>query len=418
MVSRAALVGIGVGVVVVVVVAVVVLTTYHPSGPRVYKIGSLSPLSGDLSADGKKADCAIKLAAALYSNQTHTNFTVTTLDTATSPSQALSQLQVMYSQGIHLIVGPMSSGELKQIMPFVTDNKIVTVSESSTSPYLGALGGPSILPQRKYVFRVVPTDAYQARALATLLSYMGVREVAIIYRKDPWGEGLNNALNQTLAAKGIRIDISVSYDTDKSKYTLQVPQLLSQIASALGSPSPSKAVVMVAFEEDGALIIQNAANNPTLSQVRWVGTDGVAYSDVLLSANPDFLNKVKFVGTVVAPPTGTSQYQQVAQLYKKYCGTDFSGYSPYAFDAAMLIMQAVTKAGTDDPDTVAQTIRSMNGTTVGVTGPIYFDAYGDRIEVNYVVYGVMGGKYVDAALYDGTKDQLTTINYPSLLSSS
>jgi len=417
MVSKTALVGVAVGVIVVVVVAVIVLMTYSPGGPRQYKLGSLSPLSGDLSAEGKKADCAIKLAAALFRNQSRINFTVITLDTATSPSQALSQLQVMYSQGIHLVVGPMSSAELKQILSFVTDNKIITVSESSTSPYLGALGGPSILPQRKYVFRVVPTDAYQARALATLLSYMGVREVAIIYRKDPWGEGLNYALNQSLTTKGIRIDISVSYDTDKSKYTLQIPQLLNQIADALSPPSPSKAVVMVAFEEDGALIIQNAANNPVLSNVRWVGTDGVAYSDILLSANPEFLNKVRFVGTVVAPPTGTSQYQSVAQLYKRYCGTEFSGYSPYAFDAAMLIMQAVAKAGTDDPDIVAQTIRSMNGTTVGVTGPIYFDAYGDRIEVNYVIYGIMNGRFVDAALYDGTADRLSVVNYPTLLSS-
>jgi len=46
-------------------------------------------------------------------------------DTRVDPKVALDKVQALYGRGIRLIIGPMGSGEVKNIKDFVTSNKII-----------------------------------------------------------------------------------------------------------------------------------------------------------------------------------------------------------------------------------------------------------------------------------------------------
>jgi len=76
-------------------------------------------------------------------------------------------------------------------------------------------------------------------------------------------------------------------------------------------------------------------------------------------------------------------------------------------------MEAIAKTGSTDPTVINSVLEQWgkNGTYVGVTGPVYFDQYHDRIYASYLIMGVaiVNGTptWINAGFYNGTTGQIT-----------
>jgi len=66
-------------------------------------------------------------------------------------------------------------------------------------------------------------------------------------------------------------------------------------------------------------------------------------------------------------------------------------YAYYAYDAGMLALAAIEKAGTTKPDALQKTIRA--NTWPGVSGNVKFDKYGDR-KIAHIVWLVKDNQFV------------------------
>ena len=406
MASRTAWI-VGVVVLVIVIAAVVAyMATQTTQTTQTVTIGALLPLSGDLQSYGLGSQCAIKLAVQdankMFASK-GIQFQLVVEDTKTDPNTALQMLQTLYSQGVRFVAGPMASSEVSATMNFAKQNHIIEISQSSTSP---ALAVP-----KPYIFRLVPTDFYQGNAIATLLKYLGIKRIVIVYRSDTWGQGLSAAIANDSAKYGIQV-LGV-YGYDPSAIPASAQAAVQQASAALGSPSPDAALVLVTFESDGVAAAQAAANDPVLSKVRWFGTDGVAGSTVLVQQAGPALANAKFLATIAAPNPNDPHYVKFVQEYKQFCGQSPVAYDPYAYDAAMIIMEAIAKTGSTDPTVINSVLEQWgkNGTYVGVTGPVYFDQYHDRIYASYLIMGVaiVNGTptWINAGFYNGTTGQIT-----------
>ena len=392
-------------------------TTQTTQTTQTVTIGALLPLSGDLQSYGLGSQCAIKLAVQdankMFASK-GIQFQLVVEDTKTDPNTALQMLQTLYSQGVRFVAGPMASSEVSATMNFAKQNHIIEISQSSTSP---ALAVP-----KPYIFRLVPTDFYQGNAIATLLKYLGIKRIVIVYRSDTWGQGLSAAIANDSAKYGIQV-LGV-YGYDPSAIPASAQAAVQQASAALGSPSPDAALVLVTFESDGVAAAQAAANDPVLSKVRWFGTDGVAGSTVLVQQAGQALANAKFLATIAAPNPNDPHYVNFVQEYKQFCGQSPVAYDPYAYDAAMIIMEAIAKTGSTDPTVINSVLEQWgkNGTYVGVTGPVYFNQYHDRIYASYLVTGVaiVNGTptWVNAGFYNGTTGQITTFPQGQSLFSS
>jgi len=419
-----------VGVVVLVIVIAAVVAYMASQGPsqtatpttttqttQTVTIGALLPLSGDLQSYGLGSQCAIKLAVQdankMFASK-GIQFQLVVEDTKTDPNTALQMLQTLYSQGVRFVAGPMASSEVSATMNFAKQNHIIEISQSSTSP---ALAVP-----KPYIFRLVPTDFYQGNAIATLLKYLGIKRIVIVYRSDTWGQGLSAAIANDSAKYGIQV-LGV-YGYDPSAIPASAQAAVQQASAALGSPSPDAALVLVTFESDGVAAAQAAANDPVLSKVRWFGTDGVAGSTVLVQQAGQALAKAKFLATIAAPNPNDPHYVNFVQEYKQFCGQSPVAYDPYAYDAAMIIMEAIAKTGSTDPTVINSVLEQWgkNGTYVGVTGPVYFNQYHDRIYASYLIMGVaiVNGTptWISAGFYNGTTGQITAFPQGQSLFSS
>ncbi|MEZ0318871.1 MAG: ABC transporter substrate-binding protein, partial [Pyrobaculum sp.] len=375
-------------------------------------IGAALPLTGGLQSYGIGVKNAVELAVENANKMCAgkgIKFELFVEDTGTNPTQALQKVQVLYSKGARLIVGPMASGEVSAVKSFADQNHIIIFSPSSTSPMLAISGD--------WVYRIVPTDFAQARAIADLLKTLGIKKAVVIYRTDSWGVGLKNAIANESQKLGIQIIAAEGYDPSPGAFSTAIPNAVSKLSKALGQASPDAALIFVTFEDDGLVAISAAAADPVLSKVRWIGTDGIAYSEALIKQVGKEMAAAKMLGTIAAPPDPNDpNYQKFKQEYKAKYGKDPVAYDPYGYDAAMMLMQIVCKLGTDNPDQVKAALEQWGkeGTYTGVTGRVYLDEAGDRAYPNYVVWGVVleGGqpKYIDAAYYYGTDRKIVVFD--------
>ena len=366
-------------------------------------------MTGILQSYGISAKNAVELAVE-DANKMCPNFEFKLLveDTGTDPKQALEKIQTLYAKGARLIVGPMSSREVSAVKSFADQNKILIFSPSSTSPLLAITDD--------WVYRIVPTDFAQAVAIADLLKHLGIKRAVITYRNDAWGLGLSNAITNETKKLGIQIVASAGYDPDPKAFPTAVPEVIRKLSAALGQPGPDAAIIFVTLEGDGIAAVQAAAQDPILSKIRWIGTDGVAYSEAMIKQVGKEMAAGKMLGTIAAPDPNDPKYQQFKQAYKAKYGKDPVAYDPYGYDAAMMLMQIVCAIGTDDPVKVRETLEQWGreGRYQGVTGRVYLDENGDRAYPNYIIWGVVleGGtpKYIDAAYYYGTERKITVFD--------
>jgi branched-chain amino acid transport system substrate-binding protein len=291
-------------------------TQPQTSAPKVIKIGALLPLTGQLSSVGAEAEQVLMYAqdqanALLKQQGVNMQVQIVVEDTGTNPQTALSDLQTLYSQGVRLVIGPFSSGELRQVMPYAESNGIMLFSPSSTSP---ALATPDRI--NGTIFRDVPNDTYQGAVIANIMYQQGIKAIAVIWRGDTYGDGLVSVVNKTFTALGGKVVLVARYDpttTDFSGYVSALANAVNQLINQYGKDHV--AVYDVSFEE-GASILQLASQYPQLTEVRWYGSDGTAGVGSIVQ-NPTAAQvavETMFLNPIAAP-AHTVFYDQLTQHF-------------------------------------------------------------------------------------------------------
>ncbi len=188
-------------------------------------IGILLPTTGSLAVEGKNMVKAAEYAIRMVNDVLKQigapfEFKCVEQDTGTNPQKALQGAQVLVNQyHVALIIGTASSSALSGIINFVNEQKVITISPSSTSPALA---------KDDYVFRVVGNDRGQGKALAYLVHKEGVTKVAVIYRKDPYGEGIALAFKENFENMG-GVAKLLPYQPDKPDYGPEVQKLIQTV---------------------------------------------------------------------------------------------------------------------------------------------------------------------------------------------
>ena len=197
---------------------------------QVVTIGALLPLTGDLASFGKANAESIKLAARDVNKYFMDNgikywIKVEIVDTATDPATAKDRFLALYNKGIRFFVGPMSSGELGEIVNLIKQGyKAVVISQSSTAPSLKI---------KDTVYRFPPPDELQGKVLAQLIKGSGVDQLIIVYRNDDWGQGLAGFVEQYFTQMGGKVIAKIPYDPKNPNPTSVIEQVNAKVKEAL-----------------------------------------------------------------------------------------------------------------------------------------------------------------------------------------
>ncbi|MCX5998023.1 MAG: penicillin-binding protein activator, partial [Chloroflexi bacterium] len=384
------------------------------------RIGALMPLTGSLSSLGEGGQAALEVAVEdvnqyLADIDAAIRVKVVTEDTETDPDVALEKLKTLEAAGVTAVIGPQSSAEVKAVMDYAVDNKVL-VSTVSTAPSLAVVGDS--------VFRLCPDDTHQAEAVASLMWDQGIRVVVPMWRDDVWGNGLAAATKSTFESMGGVVVDGIKYDTATQDFTAGLADLVSKVKQAVTQYGASAvAVHLMAYEEAVPIMAGAEQQDSILSGIRWYGCDTTALNgEVVGNAQASSFA----AGTGFLSPLAAEADSEVSDHVKtrveEKIGRSPDFYSLAAYDALRILALAYLVAGSGDFDALENAFVETAKSYYGATGWTILNEAGDRRYGDYDFWTIReeDGSFVwaRAAAYHSIPGSSGEITYESTSSAA
>jgi len=300
-----------------------------------------------------------------------------------SATKALEKLQSLAARGVKFVLGFRWSSHVKACLDFANKNKILIISDASTSPALS-------IPNRGYLIRMPPDDTFQSKAIARMIFDYGVKYVAVLQRGDTWGDYLYDAFAKRYNELGGSVIYRVRYDPENTEFSAEVKLLDDVIRDAISKYGKDKVgLLLLAFEDDAVAIQAAASNYQNIMNVVWFGSDGhVRASRLVQELGPQAL-KVHHISTYVGIAM-SDLYLRFADKFKSLTGLALPGaYDTYLYDSMWLLVRTIVEVGSTDVDKVYHAIFSVAERTYGASGWLALNEYGDRRGGVYDIWAVV-----------------------------
>ena len=294
-------------------------------------------------------------------------------------------------------IGTFNSGAAKIVIPVLCAAGIPMISPANTYPGLTKPGkGEADEPGKYYpngcqhnYYRVVPADDLQGDVGASWAKDLGATKVYVIDDTEIYGKGIADVFEKSATAAGLTV---LGHD--------QAPGTSTDF-KALAAKIAAKGPNLVYY---GGITQNNAGQlwkdlREAMPTVKLMGPDGI-YEDAFLTAAGAAAEGtyLTFGGTTSDQYTGDAA--KFRDDYKAKYGTDLEVYTIYGYEAANVLIAAITtasKAGAKDVKALRKGILDALAATKdfkGVLGTWSFDANGDTSLKIFSGTVVTGGKFV------------------------
>ncbi|WDZ86199.1 ABC transporter substrate-binding protein [Micromonospora cathayae] len=169
-------------------------------------------------------------------------------DDGTNPTVAKATVASHIERDVHVIIGAGASGISKAVLPDVVAAGRILFSPSSTD------AGLSTVDDKGLFFRTAPSDILQGRALADVILRDGPHRVALVARKDSYGEGLQGFVRAELERAGISGD-AVKLLTYDPPADAESPPVDFGAGAREIKDFGADAVLLIGFAESAAVIL-------------------------------------------------------------------------------------------------------------------------------------------------------------------
>ena len=363
-----------------------------PSLSGAVKIGIMLPLTGDLSSHGEENLLGTTFGIEdfnKYLKDAGEDWYLEAVieDTATNPVQALEKIQNLRAKNIELVVGPESSSSTSSVLQYADSNDMIIFSCCSTSPAL-AIPGDN-------VFRLVPDDRQQGKALAALLKNEGIENLITIWRGDTYGDGLAENLEKSFIETGGAVFDGIRYNPETPDFSVSA-SILSDVVSPLIDEhgSSTVAIVIIGFAES-VQFIQSAAQYEVLDDIRWFGSDSLA-NEIKLVQDPitfEFVQTVNF--TAMSPGfASTLASENVKTAVFDELGRYPTTFVETSYDIPWIYGLAILNAQSDRSADIKPILPQIASKHEGAIGAIQLNENGDLESSDYSLYEIIGEDWI------------------------
>ncbi|WP_185836276.1 ABC transporter substrate-binding protein [Candidatus Korarchaeum cryptofilum] len=382
-------------------------------------IGALLPLTGPLGSFAENDMIALRLAEKDVNDwltQIGSKWRIKILieDTAVDPKQALDKLQALHSKGVKIFIGPMASSEVKEVKGYADANKLLVISQSSTSP---ALAIPNDM-----IYRFCPPDEFQGMASAKATYELGIRNVVIVWRGDTWGDGLvesyEKAFLKLIEQSGEKGEVwgksngkGIRYDPDSKEFSAIASQLANAVQELVNKYGVDKVGVYYAGYGEYIQFAAAASQYDILRRVKWIGSDGTALlGDIQTNENAaKFAYETRFISLMFGTPSPLQE--KISSEVKRQLGRLPESYAYVSYDAVWIVAVALEFVDSYDPVAVAKVIPFIVQKWYGATGVFQLNENGDRAFSDYMFWMVVpsdkGYEWELAGSYSYEKNSVT-----------
>jgi branched-chain amino acid transport system substrate-binding protein len=403
-----------IGIVIGVGIGYAVFAAMAPKGEELveYTIGIVLPLSGANAGYGQDQKYFCEMAAEdlnklMEKTGSHVRFKLNIQDDTSTPEGGLAAVtSLVDASGVKIIAGMPLSSVVLGVKSFVDSKKVVVLSSRSSSEAIA-------IPD-DYIYRVGASVSFQWTIGARYFRSLGVDKIVVIYRNDPFGKSIWDAVSKYGKEQGFPV-AGISFEPEQPDYAAEVTKL-SKTVSDMGV---EKVGVMASVWEAEILnMLSHAKTDPILGKVPWYIS--TVYPTLLPPKAPtdigDFCVQTKMLSHEPKLKV-TPDVQALMDRAQAKLGHVPSTEHAYAYDGVILAGMSILVSGKYDGEALKTTVPLVAKMLYGVTGQLELNENGDRLREGRAWSQAIkkpDGTYawMLVAEYDPLSDQFTTYPQP------
>lgn len=307
----------------------------------VIKMGANLEMTGSNATFGQSAANGTKLAikevnakGGLLGKQV----SLVVADNKSEAAEAANAMQKLITQDkVVAVIAPIASSSVIAGSQVNLDNKVLAISPTASNPKVTV--DPDSGKVREYLFRAAFIDPFQGSVMANFANKTLHAKTAALYidNSSDYAKGLGQFFKETFLKNGGTIVAEEAYlakDTD-FKATL----------TKIKANQPDVVFVPGYYQEVGMVIKQARELGLT---VPFLGGDGWDSAKLPEIAGAAALNNT-FFANHYSPDDNSPAIKTFVEAYKKEYGQTPDAFAALAYDAAMMIMDAIKRSNSADP---------------------------------------------------------------------
>jgi branched-chain amino acid transport system substrate-binding protein len=358
-------------------IAVFSVSGCNKGGGNEIIIGEFASLTGPNATFGISSTNGLKLAVEELNGSgglLGKQIKLITYDNQGKPSESQTVVQrLIKNDNVVAVIGEVASSNSKAGAPICQQNKIPMVTPASTNPEVTAIGD--------YIFRVCFIDPFQATVLTKFaINSLKVKKVAILKDvKNAYSTGLADFFEKEFKAAGGEIIEVQSYSAGDKDFKAQL--------TAIKSRNPEAIFIPGYYTDVGLIAIQAREIGIT---VPLFGGDGWESEKLTEGKAKDALEGC-FFSTHVSTENPDPAIQNFIKKYKAKYNSMPDAMSFLAYDAGMILFDAMKRAGTTEPEKVKNELAKTKD-YLGVTGKISINEQRNAVKPA-VILEIKGGQF-------------------------
>ena len=326
-------------------------------------VGVVLPLSGRLASSfGEPMDHGLQLALKEINDgqlgDARIKFMVED-DMSTVNGAVAAFERLIHQDKVSVILGPATSAMTEEAFPVAQQNTVVAVSPTSANRGLSAIGD--------FVFRVsLATDVLIPNGINATHAKLAYERAATMYDEtDPFSVDSENALQDRLAAIGVGVLETETFESDATDFSAQLTRIMDvdpQIVFVSSLP-PEKSDILIKAREIGI-----PASVPIVFRTLTAGDVEAAGS-----AAEGAMTFTEWTGASDIP-----RNQTFVQNYTAKYGVEPSNYAARAYGALYVLAEAIANAGSTDSTAIRNALANIRNLDT-IFGEFSFNDVGDAV---------------------------------------
>ncbi|MFH0968267.1 MAG: ABC transporter substrate-binding protein [Methanobacteriota archaeon] len=233
----------------------------------------------------------------------------------------------MIQDGIHFIVGPITSEEMLALEDDATKSDTILIGFGSTTP--------GISSQENTIVRLCPNDTIQALALQGLFNKTNITTIIPVVRDDIYGQNLYGLLANLSENGNFSLSEPIFYEPSSSSFNKTIETVTTSVRTT--GLKQGVGVLIVGFNE-ASDILKEASQNTDLDTLSWFGTDGIALTEII-PKNQDiaeFAAKTNFTATIYGELENEAPFKEYSKRLQDAAGMKPNSYAIVIYDAVQL----------------------------------------------------------------------------------
>lgn len=352
-------------------------------------IGFAAPLTGPQALVGVPMCRAAALAVEQYNAarppSRHVGF-VPADDGASAPGALWAARQLIATPDVIGVVGHKNSEPCEAAGALYAAAGLAQITPSATNSGLAARGWPTF-------FRICADNARQAAVACQAMRALGVHRVAVVHDTTAYGWPLAEAAMGYMHTAGIAV-------TTVAELPVGTEDAAAIVAVAQRLLARDAEVIYAGLTEiEGALLAREVRRQG--SSIVYMGAEGGAASAFAQLAGPAAEGSLHTYAGVDAQATPTAA--EFVRLYTARYGEAPGGFGAECYDAAGLLLRAIEQSHAPTRESVLSALRGM-APYDGATGPISFDARGERSDAAVSLWRARQG-HMESVTLDGIAER-------------